>query len=109
MLPPTGTKLGLILKTNNSLGNMTEITQVVENSPLMNLIPKDACIVSPKADVTGSVQPRSIRTRLRHRSSVRLSLFPLLLLLRRQGNIFCDEWGLVVIILLFELNVYSKL
>jgi len=60
-LPPKGTKLGLILKTNKTLGNMTEIVDVVENSPLMNLIPKDVCIVSLKAGAIGFVQPRTMK------------------------------------------------
>ncbi|KAL7497036.1 hypothetical protein ACHAWT_005353 [Skeletonema menzelii] len=60
-LPPTGTKLGLILTTNTASGNMTEIKDVVANSPLMNLIPKDICIVSLKGDAIGFVQPRSMQ------------------------------------------------
>ncbi len=60
-LPQAGTKLGLILKTNTALGNMTEIKEVVANSPLATQIPKDVCIVSLKADVIGSVQARSMQ------------------------------------------------
>ena len=40
---------------------MTEIVDVDENSPLMNLIPKDVCIVSLKAGAIGFVQPRSMK------------------------------------------------
>jgi hypothetical protein len=64
-LPPAWTKLRLILKPNTALGNMTEITKVVANSPLATPIPKDVCIVSLKADVIWSVQPRSMQDTLR--------------------------------------------
>lgn len=60
-LPPTGTKLGLILRTNHGYGNMTEIRDVVANSPLENLLPKDTCIVSLKGDAVGFVKPRSMK------------------------------------------------
>lgn len=55
-LPPTGTKLGLILRTNEAFGNMTEIKYVVANSPLF-----DTCIVSLEGDAVGFVKPRSMK------------------------------------------------
>ena len=60
-VPPTGTKLGLTLRTNPAAGNLTEIKDVVENSPLMGLIPKDVRIMSLKGDAIGFVQPRSMK------------------------------------------------
>eukprot|EP00574_Skeletonema_japonicum_P006003 CAMPEP_0201717148 /NCGR_PEP_ID=MMETSP0593-20130828/2943_1 /ASSEMBLY_ACC=CAM_ASM_000672 /TAXON_ID=267983 /ORGANISM="Skeletonema japonicum, Strain CCMP2506" /LENGTH=462 /DNA_ID=CAMNT_0048207117 /DNA_START=10 /DNA_END=1398 /DNA_ORIENTATION=- len=60
-LPPTGTKLGLILRTNEAFGNMTEIKDVVADSPLENFIPKDVHIVSLRGDAIGFVQPRSMK------------------------------------------------
>ncbi len=40
---------------------MTEIRDVVANSPLENLLPKDTCIVSLKGDAVGFVKPRSMK------------------------------------------------
>lgn len=60
-LPPYGTKLDLIFKTNRNMGNMTEVVEVIEGSPLMNQIPNSVCIVTLKSDIIGCAQPRSMQ------------------------------------------------